>query len=84
MKLQNLCKLLVVFLFCVLYTNAQQNNVWCFGDSAGLNFNNLNNIPSPFKASIRTRGSCVSICNNDSNLMFYAYTAGLIVGPTTL
>ena len=45
--------------------------VWTFGDSAGIDFNNLSN-PYPIISSMRSRGSCVSISDSLGNLLFYA------------
>jgi hypothetical protein len=60
------------------------DRVWCFGDSAGLNFNTPGNIPTPFKANHLSKGSCVSICDSNYNLLFYAYTQSGLIGPTTV
>ncbi len=60
------------------------DRVWCFGDSAGLNFNTPGNIPTPFKANHLSKGSCVSICDANFNLLFYAYTQSGLIGPTTV
>ncbi|MCX6292520.1 MAG: hypothetical protein NT126_12255, partial [Bacteroidetes bacterium] len=46
---------------------------WCFGDSAGIDFNNLSN-PVPGNSILRSRGTCVSICDSIGNLLFYAST----------
>ena len=77
-------KLLIVFFLAMsFYATAQnRNSVWCFGDSAGINFSNINN-PVPFTSSVEGRGSCVSIADNNGNLLFYSntwmYTARTIV-----
>ena len=44
---------------------------WCFGDSAGIDFNN--NL-APFVSHANGRGSCATICNNNGDLLFYSYT----------
>jgi hypothetical protein len=73
-----------IFLFLSASVNAQfTDRVWCFGDSAGINFNNLNN-PTTFKSQSRAKGSCVSISDQSSNLLFYAHTRSGMVGETTL
>ncbi|MFN8235935.1 MAG: hypothetical protein U0X89_07385 [Bacteroidia bacterium] len=63
-------------------TAQNRNSIWCFGDSAGINFSNINN-PVPFTSSVEGRGSCVSIADNNGNLLFYSntwmYTARTIV-----
>ncbi|MEI2757816.1 MAG: hypothetical protein V9G42_00130, partial [Bacteroidia bacterium] len=50
-----------------------KNSVWCFGDSAGIDFNIPSN-PVPIATGLRTRGSCVSIADVSGNLLFYANT----------
>ena len=47
--------------------------MWCFGDSAGIDFSNISN-PSPITTGLRTRGSCASISDTSGNLLFYANT----------
>ena len=62
-----------LLLLILSYTNnfAQgRNNVWCFGDSAGINFNQ--SPPVPIVTSVRSRGSCVSIADSLGSLLFYA------------
>jgi hypothetical protein len=80
-------RLFCIFLLWVLVCGSAvaqfTDRVWCFGDSAGLNFNTPGNIPAPFKANHLAKGSCVSICNANSNLLFYAYTQSGLIGPTT-
>lgn len=49
------------------------NNIWCFGDSAGIDFSNVSN-PVPIQTNLDTRGSCVSICDSAGQLLFYAST----------
>jgi hypothetical protein len=50
-----------------------QNNIWCFGDSAGIDFSNSTN-PVAIGTSLDTRGSCVSISDSVGQLLFYAST----------
>lgn len=50
-----------------------RNSVWCFGDSAGIDFTNLTN-PIPFSSGMDSRGSCVSIADTNGNLIMYAAT----------
>ena len=61
----------------------KQNNIWCFGDSAGIDFNNLLN-PVTFSNTLDSRGSCVSIADTNGNLLFYANTRAGLPGKTTL
>ena len=71
-------KFIFVFLASVLLVTDEskaqnRNSIWCFGDSAGINFSNINN-PVPFTSSVEGRGSCVSIADNNGNLLFYSNT----------
>lgn len=59
------------------------NSIWCFGDSAGIDFSSPNN-PIAFKSSIKSRGSCASIANSAGRLLFYAHTRASIVGNSGL
>ena len=67
-----------IILLCFILINhflsaQQQNNIWCFGDSSGIDFNNINN-PLPIASGMRGRGSCVSICDSSGNLVLYSFT----------
>ncbi|MBK7387881.1 MAG: hypothetical protein IPI23_02075 [Bacteroidetes bacterium] len=53
---------------------AQRGNIWCFGDSAALNFSG--GTPVPGSSSVVSRGSCVSISDANGDLLFYANTDG--------
>ena len=70
-------KKLYVFLvlqFTIVIANAQfTDRFWAFGDSAAINFKNLNN-PVPDSSVFRVRGTCVSICDSLGNLLFYGGT----------
>ena len=70
MKKYLLLALMVLSLNCF---SQNRNSVWCFGDSAGIDFSNLSN-PVPFTSSVEGRGSCVSIADNNGNLLFYSNT----------
>ncbi|MEO8145977.1 MAG: T9SS type A sorting domain-containing protein [Bacteroidia bacterium] len=64
--------IMAAILLLPLFSFAQnRGNVWCFGDSAGINFNNINN-PVPIETGLRTRGSCASICDTSGHLLFYS------------
>src|SRR3954465_3497644 len=61
---------------------AQYNgNKWCFGDSAGLYFTSSG--VTTFDCSLRSKGSCVSICDNNDSLLIYANTRASMSGNTT-
>lgn len=49
-----------------------RNNIWCFGDSAGIDFSNVTN-PTPIGTAVRSRGSCSNICDSTGNLLFYCF-----------
>ena len=52
-------------------SNAQfTDRFWAFGDSAAINFKNLNN-PVPDSCILRVRGTCFSICDSLGDLIFY-------------
>ncbi|MEO8146282.1 MAG: hypothetical protein ABI723_01530 [Bacteroidia bacterium] len=76
--------LLIILILLSTIVNAQhRNDIWCFGDSAGIDFSNINN-PMPIHSAVKSRGSCVSICDANSNLLFYGYTRATLPGNTTL
>ncbi|MBL0340462.1 MAG: hypothetical protein IPP71_05755 [Bacteroidetes bacterium] len=59
-----------LLLFCSYKSNAQNRNmVWTFGDSAGIDFTNIQN-PIPIATGIDGRGSCVSISDTLGELIF--------------
>ncbi|MEO8087214.1 MAG: hypothetical protein ABI763_10365, partial [Bacteroidota bacterium] len=61
-----------------------RNSIWCFGDSAGIDFNNINN-PLPTYSLMDGRGTCVSIADSNGQLLFYASTrAGVSGGKSTI
>jgi hypothetical protein len=77
---QNNMKKIVIFFFAFLMAfnaGAQKRNyIWCFGDSAGIDFNNLSN-PTTFSSGNDTRGSNCAIADTNGNLLFYALTCYL-------
>ena len=73
---------LALFLFCADCTAQNQNNIWCFGDSTGIDFNSA--AAMPIVTSLDTRGSCISIADPNGNLLFYANTRAATAGNTTL
>ena len=69
---------------CHFFSYAQnRNSVWCFGDSALIDFSDTSNIIVG-SCGLDTRGSCVSIANENGKLLFYAETRATISGNTTL
>ncbi len=61
---------------------AQRNNIWCFGDSAALDFSS--GLPVPGVSSLDTRGTCISIADTNSILLFYGNTRAATAGNTSL
>ena len=79
--------MVVVGLFFILQTpymcKAQKRGaVWCFGDSALVDFSDTSNITLG-TSLLKTRGSCVSIADTSGALLLYAYTRAGVSGNTT-
>src|SRR6188768_1572685 len=60
--------ILVMFITSAFPQN--RNSIWCFGDSAGIDFRNPSS-PVTFKTGIRSRSDCASIADENGNLLFY-------------
>ena len=65
-----------IFLICGInilvpqISNCQySNNIWCFGDSAGIDFQNH----SVFQSGIKTKSGSSTICDSTGDLLFYCY-----------
>ena len=72
------------FLICCAYfANAQkQGSVWCFGDSALVDFSDTANIITG-SSMVKSRGSCASIADSSGNLLFYvSYDPTVIIAGT--
>ena len=68
-------KNLWIILFCFSSITAQsqnRNSIWCFGDSASIDFSS--GIATPISSGMDGRGSCASIADESGNLLFYAAT----------
>ena len=50
-----------------------EKSIWCFGDSAGIDFNDAIN-PISFSSGMNAKGSCSSISDSFGNLKFYCST----------
>jgi hypothetical protein len=62
--------LLILLIFLLsLYGNAQ-NEQWCFGKNAGLDFSS--GTPVPFQSSLFTNEGCASISDSNGDLLFYS------------
>lgn len=53
-----------------------RNSIWCFGDSAGIDFST--GTPITFASGLDGRGSCASIADSNGSLLFYADNIVLI------
>lgn len=92
LSIKNKCELRTrisahIFIFCFALINnsaisQNQNSLWCFGDSAGINFSDTANLAT-FSTALDTRGSCVSIADSTGQLLFYANTRATLSGYTT-
>ncbi|MBK6445093.1 MAG: hypothetical protein IPF81_07205 [Bacteroidetes bacterium] len=71
---------LLLFILSASYASAQfTDRYWCFGDSAGIDFRNLNN-PIPGESVLRSRGTCASICDSSGTYYFTVVIRMLIFG----
>ena len=78
----NFLKYILWIIIPLIYSsdsNAQnRNSVWCFGDSAAIDFSSGN--PVTGSSSLDSRGTCVSIADTNSNLLFYGNTRSGVGG----
>ncbi len=67
--------MLLFFAFSMLnsFSQLRRDAVWCFGDSAQIDFNQV--PPEISSCSVRSRGTCCSITDSVGNLVFYCHTA---------
>ena len=66
-------KSMLVFVLLLVAGKAIAQNTdryWVFGDSAGIDFSNISS-PVPAHSILQSRGTCASICDSVSNLLFY-------------
>ena len=76
--------LFILLLLAGLSASAQfTDRYWAFGDSAAIDFSNVSN-PVPGESILRSRGTCVSICDSLGDLLFYAGTPNTALWPQTL
>jgi hypothetical protein len=62
--------LAIILCYAIVLNGQNRNNVWCFGDSAGIDFNS--GIPLSISSSLDSRGSSASISDTSGNLIFYS------------
>ncbi len=78
----SLKKIIILSIFvlhsCFVYSQ-NRNAIWCFGDSALVDFNDTSNVVVGHSA-VKSRGSCVSISDTNSNLLFYGNTRAATAG----
>src|SRR6185312_3606806 len=75
-KARKVSMLLILLILNFSNTYAQkENNVWVFGDSAGLNLNS--GVPVPIITSMQTIEGSASVCTDSGQLLFY--TEGSII-----
>ena len=65
-------KIVALFLITSACYAQNQNSIWCFGDSAGIDFNNSSTIS--FASGMRGRGGCTSVADSSGYLLFYSFT----------
>lgn len=71
--------ILILPLFCY---SQNRGNVWTFGHHAAIDFTNT--TPFADSSKVRSRGSCVSICDVSGGLLFYAFTRAGVFGNSAL
>ncbi len=72
------CFLIWIFFLVYSFVNGQgRNSIWCFGDSAGIDFGNVTN-PTVFESSVNAIGTCSSIADTAGNLLFYCASPDII------
>src|SRR5687768_2268111 len=67
--------LIILTALCNLYCRAQHNNIWYFGDHAGINFNpNTVTLPPTVlnNSAMQTHEGSSSVCDINGNLLFYS------------
>ncbi len=79
----NLTAIIILLLSITFPCKSQKRGaVWCFGDSALVDFTDTSNVLVGHSA-VKSRGSCVSISDSVGNLIMYAYTRAGVNGNTT-
>ncbi|HRH66994.1 MAG TPA: T9SS type A sorting domain-containing protein [Bacteroidia bacterium] len=67
-----------ILLLVYSFANGQgRNSIWCFGDSAGIDFRNIS-APSLFASGMNSIGSCSTISDTTGNLMFYCSSPDIV------
>ncbi|MBA3283777.1 MAG: T9SS type A sorting domain-containing protein [Nitrosopumilus sp.] len=76
---KQLAIIFLAFSFTSSLYGQNRNSIWCFGDSALIDFSNTSN-PVVGASSMDGRGSCASIADTSGNILFYAHTRATIAG----
>ena len=67
---------ILIFFLCNLFSQISHaqytNNIWCFGDSAGINFNT--SPPSTYTSGLRTKSCAATISDSTGTILFYGST----------
>jgi hypothetical protein len=74
MRVQAATRLLALGILAGPAMAQNENSIWIFGDSAGIDFSNMSG-PVPYFSVMDGRGSCVSISDSSGNLILYSYTS---------
>ena len=64
-------------LACLISSGQGKNSIWCFGDSAGIDFRNISS-PSIFGSGMNSKGSCATVSDSLGNLIFYCATPDIV------
>ncbi|MBL0050904.1 MAG: hypothetical protein IPP29_04930 [Bacteroidetes bacterium] len=67
----------ILILFNANLIAQNQNSIWIFGDSAGIDFSNIQN-PLPISSAMDGRGSCTAIADSNGNLILYSAVLGYL------
>ena len=73
--MKKIASLFAIMLCSLNVVSQNRNNIWCFGDSAGIDFRNVSN-PVPISSGMDGRGGCSGISDSSGNLLFYSYSFG--------
>ena len=69
--MRSIAILVMLSLSSFLASGQGKNTIWCFGDSAGIDFRNRLS-PVVFQSGINTKGTAASISDSLGNLLFYS------------
>ena len=62
--------ILISFIFIQAFCYGQyKNSVWCFGDSARIDF--VGGVATAGGSAVNSRGSCASIADSANDVLFY-------------